>query len=326
MLDHARTEAFPPYELLDLWAGRATEKTERIERLYHNTREHSWDPRVVLDELETKHGGIHVPEERREALGHLFSVLLWGELAAWNIAADLARELPDVDAKMAATGQVFDEARHFTVLREYFRRAHIELPHINPYGERLLRKILGAPSIIEKLYGMQLTVENMALAIFKRVAAAELEPVLTDLLTYIERDESRHVALGVLYLPRLLGKTTALERVRNWRFNLELFFLTVAGGEMLDPHLVALGINHRELGVTVARLHRQVTRRMADEEGLAEGESVEGVYGLTERQHTFLVDFLHPVDRNALSPKVRFARDLFHQATLLGARVMGQSS
>lgn len=322
MIGSTRTATFPPYELLDDWAGRASSKTERLERLYHNTREHSWDPREVLDALEAKHGAIHVPEGRREALGHLFSVLLWGELAAWNIAADLARELPDVDAKMAATGQVFDEARHFAVLREYFRRAKIELPRINPYGERMLRKILGAPSVIEKLYGMQLTVENMALAIFRRVAAAEIEPVLTELLEYIERDESRHVALGVLYLPRLLGRTTALERARNWAFNVELFVLTMAGGELLDPHLVALGIDHRELGMTVMRLHKQVTRRMAEEEGLAEGESVQGVYGLTNDQHAFLVDFLHPVDRARMPPAQRFARGVFHHAAVAAARVL----
>lgn len=68
MLGNTRTQTFPPYELLDAWAGRASEKTERLERLYHNTREFSWDPRVVLDELEAKHGGIRVPPEKREAL------------------------------------------------------------------------------------------------------------------------------------------------------------------------------------------------------------------------------------------------------------------
>jgi hypothetical protein len=326
MLDAARTQAFPPYELLDEWAGRASDKTDRLERLYHNTREHSWDPRVVLDELEAKHGGIRIPEDKRDALGHLFSVLLWGELAAWNIAADLARELPDVDAKMAATGQVFDEARHFTVLREYFRRAKIELPRINPFGERLLRKILGASSVVEKLYGMQLTVENMALGIFRRIVAADIEPVLTELLGYIERDESRHVALGVLYLPKLLGKTTALERAKNFLFNVELFVLTAAGGEMLDPYLVTLGINHRELGVTVGRLHRQLTFRMAEEEGLPEGDTPKGVYGLTERQHAQIVDFLHPLDRAKMPPGQRFARDLFHRATLAIAHALDQGS
>lgn len=315
-----RNDAFPPYSLLDEWAARASHKTDRLERLYHNTREHSWDPRTVLDELEAKHGGIHVPDEKREALGHVFTVLMWGELAAWNIAADLARELPDVEAKMAATGQVFDEARHFAVLRDYFTRAKIALPPVNPYGRRTLTRILGAGTLVEKLYGMQLTVETLALAIFRRVAEANIEPVLTDLLQYVERDESRHVALGVLYLPKLLGRSTALDRARNWAFNVELLLLTMAGGELLDPHLVALGIDHRELGSNVMRLHQQVIRQMADEAGLAPGETVRGVYGLSGSQHRLMLDFMHPLPGAVRSPAQRFARALFHDATVRAAR------
>lgn len=285
---------FPPYELLDGWELRAADKTRRLERLYHQTQARSWDPKAVLDELEARHGGIHIPEEKREAMGHVFTVILWGELAAWNIAADLARSLPDVDAKMAATGQVFDEARHFTVLRDYFARARLTLPPVNPFGRRVLRKILETDSVLEKLYGMQLLVENLALAIFKRVAESKIEAVLTDLLAYIERDESRHVALGVVYLPKLLARTTNAERLHNWMFNMELFLLTIAGGELLDPHFQALSIDHRELGATAQRLHEQVIKQMTEDAGLPKGQHLRGVYGLTRRQQQAMLDFLHP--------------------------------
>lgn len=285
---------FPPYELLDGWELRAADKTKRLERLYHQTQARSWDPKAVLDELEARHGGIHVPEDKREALGHVFTVILWGELAAWNIAADLARTLPDVDAKMAATGQVFDEARHFTVLRDYFARAKLKLPPVNPYGRRVLRRILETESVLEKLYGMQLLVENLALAIFKRVAESNIEPVLTELLAYIERDESRHVGLGVLYLPKLLARTTGRERAHNWLFNMELLLLTIAGGELLDPHFQALGVDHRELGATAQRGHEQVIRQMTEDAGLRKGERVRGLYGLSKRQQQAMLDFFHP--------------------------------
>src|SRR5262245_33722298 len=134
-----RTEpSFPPYDLLDHYAAESSEKMKRLERLYHQTQLHAWDPRAVLDELEARHGGVRLPPDKRDAVGHLFSVLVWGELAAWNIAADLARWLPELDARMAATGQVFDEARHFQVLRDYLRRAGVAMPPLNPYGRRLL--------------------------------------------------------------------------------------------------------------------------------------------------------------------------------------------
>jgi hypothetical protein len=255
-------------------------------------------------------------------VGHLFSVLLWGELAAWNIAADLARWLPDVDARMAATGQVFDEARHFHVLRDYLRRAQVELPPLNPYGRRLLIRILETRPLLQKLYGMQLLVENLALAIFKRLTETRVEPVLTDLLGYIERDESRHVALGVLYLPRLLASTTPLERARNWAFNVELFLLSTAGGQLLDPHFKAMGLDHRELGQTIMRLHQQVLRQMAQELGLAPGQRIRGVYALSRRQQGWLIDFLHPADEAAMSACHRRALRAFDEAVRLGARAM----
>jgi hypothetical protein len=304
---------FPPYELLEHWERRAQGETHRLERLYHQTQAHSWDPNAVLDELMAKHGGIHVPDDKREALGHVFTVILWGELAAWNIAADLARALPDVDAKMAATGQVFDEARHFTVLRSYFARAGIEVPPMNPFGRRVLVKVLETDSLLEKLYGMQLLVENLALALFKQVAASRIEPVLTDLLAYIERDESRHVALGVLYLPKLLARATPAEHAHNWLFNMELFLLTIAGGQLLDRHFVALGVDHRQLGATAQRLHSQVIRDMGEQSGVGAGKHVRGAYGLSSRQQRWMLDFLHPA--GPMSPGHARARGVVERAT-----------
>ena len=54
-------ETFPPYSLLDAWAGRAASETRKLERLYHNTQAHAWDPRAVLDELvELVEGGHEI--------------------------------------------------------------------------------------------------------------------------------------------------------------------------------------------------------------------------------------------------------------------------
>src|SRR5689334_21654994 len=111
---------FPPYELVDRDLVAATEeRTRKLSRLYHVAHEKAWDGRAVLAELTARHGGIHFPEEKKEAMGRLASILLWGELAAWSISADLALRLEDPGAKMAATSQVFDEARHFYVMRDY---------------------------------------------------------------------------------------------------------------------------------------------------------------------------------------------------------------
>jgi hypothetical protein len=321
MMHAIHNQTFPPYHLLDGYAQEATARTKKLERLYHQTQELAWDPRAVLDELVAKHGAIRLTEEQREAMGHVFTVLLWGELAAWNVAADLARALPDVDAKMAATGQVFDEARHFRVLRDYLDRAGVKLPKLNPYGRRLLEGLLDTDSLLQKLYGMQLVVETLALAIFKELAEGTTEPVLAELLRYIERDEARHVALGVMYLPTLAARATPLERAKNWTFQIELFLLTIAGGVLMDPYWRALGIDHRKLSMTVARTHQQVTRQMAQESGVAQ-EDLRGVYGLTTRQHSALTNFLHPDrPRQDLGPLHRHALGALDSAVSAGARM-----
>ncbi len=316
----AEDQAFPPYHLLDVLAGEATQRTKKLERLYHQTQELAWDPRQVLDELEKKHGGIHVPEEQKEAMGHVFGVLLWGELAAWNVAADLARALPDEGAKMAATGQVFDEARHFRVLRDYLSRAGVPLPKLNPYGRRLLTRLLETRSLLQKLYGMQLVVETLALAIFKELAESSTEPVLAELLRYVERDESRHVALGVMYLPILAAQAGPVERAKNWAFNVELFLLTIAGGVLMDRHWRALGLDHRKLSIACSKTSQQVTRQMALEQGVPQGE-LRGIYGLTNDQFSALTDFLHPMGKRAdLPPLHRSALDALDSAVHAGAR------
>jgi hypothetical protein len=76
-------EQFPPYAFGDPGlVGLAEVRTNTIARIYHKGHEQAWDGRQVLDDLVAKHGEIRFPEAKREAFGHIASVLLWGELAA----------------------------------------------------------------------------------------------------------------------------------------------------------------------------------------------------------------------------------------------------
>ena len=110
---------WPPYDLLEEdVAARARSRLDKIERLYHVGQDQAWDGRAVLDALIEKHGPPRLDPERRAAAMRILSVLLWGELAAWAISADLAEHIDHVEAKMAATSQAHDEARHFYVLRD----------------------------------------------------------------------------------------------------------------------------------------------------------------------------------------------------------------
>src|SRR5437660_1166780 len=124
-----RVASFPPYDLLAQEAIRDTEsKMERLERIYHVAQRNAWQGHEILKGLVAKHGTPAIPDRKKEAIARIFTIILWGELAAWIVSADLAERIDDVEAKMAATSQAFDEARHFYVMRDYLLGLGIDLP------------------------------------------------------------------------------------------------------------------------------------------------------------------------------------------------------
>jgi hypothetical protein len=254
---------FPPYEYGDpAIVGLAQARTDTVARIYHKGHEQAWDGRTTLDELVTKHGGIAFPEDKKQAFGKIASVLLWGELAAWSISADLAVKLEDTPAKMAASSQVFDEARHFYVLREYMWRAGIPVEKLGGWSRRLLVELLETENLLYKVVGMQLLVESTAVVMFRTIADAKLEPVLSELLYYFERDEARHVGLGVLTLPEVLEGLSDGEAMRLWWFQTRMQLEMIAGGMMINPAFVELGIDPAEMNLQAFKYHNEIIKRM----------------------------------------------------------------
>lgn len=225
----------------------AEEKTDRLRRIYANAARDLWDGPAVFREAVARHGGITLSREKREALAHPISMLMWGELAAWIVAAELAERLEDPDARLAASAQVFDEARHFYVLRDYVALLHVPVPKLDPYFAIGVRRLLATRDLTVKLFAMQLLAEGTAMVIFRFLADAKIDPVLSDLLPYIERDEARHVGLGVLYLPRRLAELPLkkLLRIRNVTYGIgDLFGATQI---RFARHYASLGADPREL-------------------------------------------------------------------------------
>jgi hypothetical protein len=191
--------------LIDAPLALAEARTTGLRRIYANGHRDAWDGSAVFRDAVAKHGGIQLDAERRGALVHPLTMLMWGELGAWIVSADLARRLDDPDARLAASSQVFDEARHFYVLRDYVALLHVPVPELDPYFRIAVRRLLCSRSLELKLFAMQILAEGAAQAIFRFLADAQIEPVLTEILPYIERDEARHVGLGILHLPARLG-------------------------------------------------------------------------------------------------------------------------
>jgi hypothetical protein len=216
-----------------------------LERIYHKGHAHAWDGKAVLDELIEKHGPPNLPPDKRAAVGRLFAVIMWGELAAWRVSVQLADALEPLEAKMAATSQGFDEARHFYVMHDYLEQLDAMPERLDRATEMLLGEVMGTRHLAHKLLGMQLMIEPVALSIFHVVKELRIEPVLSDLMPYYERDEARHVALGVKYLPTLVRAMSYRERLSLWLFQFRILSYELVSNHGLMRDLEVLGIDPR---------------------------------------------------------------------------------
>ena len=319
---------WPPYQMIeDSLVDRAQTRLDKLERLYHVGQNNIWDGRQVLAELIAKHGPPRLPADKKESALKVLSVLLWGELAAWAISADLAERIDDVEAKLAATSQAHDEARHFYVLRDYLRALGEPVPRLGGLGRRLLRSILETPSLVHKLIGMQLMTESNALAIFRALVDSRLEPVLADLLPYYETDEARHVGLGVMYLPRLLGRLSAAETAAVVAFQLRSIGLLMSAGLTMHEHFRNLGIDPRKMAQYTVKLQDDVTRQMlADAPRDGGGDRRDPVRGLLNPARGVgpqILDFIHPPAGPAsMSPLHRAALSAWRRAATVADRAL----
>lgn len=221
---------------------------DRMSNIYHRGQDLAWNGRETLQMLVEKHGGTKVPEHLKGPLNEVFGSILWGELAAWRISAQLADRIEPLGAKMAATSQAHDEARHFYVIHDYLVLATGRAPgKPGKAGERLLNAVLEVDDLACKILGMQLQVETTALTLFQKARELRVCPVLSDLLMYFEKDEARHVGLGLQYLPVLVREMNPVQQARFTVYAFEITFHLLAAQWSMTPALRALGIDPREV-------------------------------------------------------------------------------
>ena len=135
--------ALIPYDICDESLLEKEAKSARLlEGIYHKGQTKIWDGNKVLDELLKKHSGIQISDGDAVALKNIFSIILWGELVAWKVSLQLGAEIDDFSAKMAATSQAHDEARHFYVMKDYLDLlGYVPVP-LTPSISRVLNEVL----------------------------------------------------------------------------------------------------------------------------------------------------------------------------------------
>jgi len=158
---------------------------------------------------------------RRESLRWTLSNFMHGEQGALLATAQIVDATPWMEAKYYGATQVMDEARHVEVFAQYLN-GKLGGPYpISPHLKQLLDQILTDGRWDMKYLGMQIMVEGLAMAAFGFMHKMCAEPLLTDLLHYVIRDESRHVAFGVISLTDFYDDMGERERREREEFVFE---------------------------------------------------------------------------------------------------------
>jgi len=161
---------------------------------------------------------------RAEQRSFTFTQLFLGEQAALALCAQLLNMVPEMETRFCLAGQIIDEARHVEVFGRYLERLGVEAP-INRPLEELVYRLLDSDHYGEKIVGMQIFLEGIAVGIFQRFQTESPDPLMRDILRLVLRDESRHAGFGVIYLADRFRSATPAERARVERFVAELWRL-----------------------------------------------------------------------------------------------------
>ena len=263
-----------PFDMFDIRReADSARRADKLANIYHRGQDLAWSGRQVLPALLQKHGGVRLAPDKTQALGAVLEVLMWGELAAWKIAAQLADTLVPLEAKLAATSQAHDEARHFYVMHDYMVELGYSPKPLDRPTRVLLDTALLARDPCMKINGMQLLIESMALTLFQALRESRVEPVLADLLLYYEKDEARHVGLGLQYLPDEMRRLTRPRALRLVAFQVELLLAALTELRALEAPLAVLGIESRQVFLLgTAKMALAIEMLWREQGGVRKGE------------------------------------------------------
>jgi hypothetical protein len=220
------------------------ESDRRIRKLYRLGKERNWnaetdidwskpvrlDETPILEGIENPFAGWDAHDKLDQAgqidfawhqQAWMLSQFLHGEQGALLVASQLVSCAPTYDAKLYASSQTFDEARHVEVFSKYLMERIGFMYPVNPNLKLLLDKILSDERWDLKFIGMQLVIESLALAAFNTQRMIARDPVMGDVLDLVTRDESRHVAFGVTYMEHFVKSLSEKERDDRAQFAYE---------------------------------------------------------------------------------------------------------
>jgi rubrerythrin len=247
----------------ELFEPRIPQDHPRLSSLYEKAKRDYWNESTEIDWEQP----LTLDAEKRRALAKLLSITYYGERAALTIAAQLTAEVTDEEARKVLACQVIEEAKHVAA----FQRLIPLLDRIHPpspFARRLLRDMIETRELTAKFVGMHLFVENIANHTFRVLAEAVDDPLVSQVLDYIARDEKKHTAIAVLYLPELLEKLP-LHKVA-WLEAKQMKWVLLGVGMVKDGYEAArtLNIDLAAAGQRALKDHYKLRGRMSSTRGL----------------------------------------------------------
>jgi hypothetical protein len=202
---------------------RYLERAPEFETLIARTHEHFWNPDdpdyidfdiaaptdlplIPISQIPERHSAIWDTLDEGQQINFAnqttlmrISGVLHGEQGALSISTGLADMLLDAGAAEYATNQAREEARH---VQGFARYLHSRFGEVTPPTEtldRVLNQIVGSNIIYEKLIGMQMVIEGIAMGIFAGLYQEANDPVLRRLAQLVMTDESFHHSFGQIW-------------------------------------------------------------------------------------------------------------------------------
>jgi hypothetical protein len=179
------------------------------------------DPNVYIGTAVEKWGEKEWLEFGVHSRNWSLSQFMHGEQGALLCTAKIVETVPWYDAKLYASTQVVDEARHVEVFARYLDEKLGGGFQVNTHLRMLLDDIINDSRWDMTYLGMQVMVEGLALAAFGFLHQTTQEPLLKQILRYVMSDEARHVAFGVLSLKEVYDGMSDVEMKDRQEFAFE---------------------------------------------------------------------------------------------------------
>lgn len=214
------------------------------------------------------------PREQ-QALVSLLSAIGHGEAYAWLTSAELLSDVKSTGARAALSMQVMEEAKHFLVLRALVRAFQLPIPRLSAPEYLMLERVAKARGL-DKLFGMNVLVEGIALGLFGMLS--DLPGM--EVLRLFHLDESRHAAFPSNYFREFPLSMRERQSTRRRLARLGMLVPALMLIPTLEDDMAELGIDAFDFGGAIVRKIAQLADRNGFELPFPTGEMLERTDGL----------------------------------------------